>query len=623
MNAMLEDRKQLHIDTLKNNEYEDSKTHISSDGFAKSEKQRKKSRYISKEKIEKLDTYERYKLQNEAYKNDEIFCVEKNPSELDYKLFEIIYEKQVMPLFFEKADSSALKVMTPKNFFKRRQYSANYFMPVTVKSFKERKVTGRTITETNKEGVTEKFASARSFVDTSRDNINGVLEVVIDIDFHNEEERLEFEELEQFAHSVNYFSTEANTQPTAIVVTGNGIQLHYVLEEPVYRNNAKAIDKLLKAFYKTLKNVINNKVLSQIALSENTKCDEALNPINQKVRVPGTYNFSANNYAHTVILNEDTKYNMSNFLSENLGDYEEYKENQAAIQKEKSKKSNYRGNNGNGTKNIQRTLNRRIIDIESAMYYSSKHIKTGFRNDGFFCLIWQLLNLADYDKRLNKVKIANRVFEISDKLDVPYFKSIRQARNLVDSVERTMEKSNNRWMTNSSIEDKCIALQYANNKGFDFDIFFKESVESRREKQIEANREKKTNCIAKIKQMVSNGITNISRMARELEIARNTFYAYIKEILSDAGIQIKNLVDCIIKLRNYLRKISSQEVISRSNTEDLSLPSKYILFNTENLNNLTGKIAKIKGFISKKIKNLIKLPDKQKLNTNMQVCPQN
>lgn len=620
---MLEDRKQLHIDTLKNNEYEDSKTHISSDGFAKSEKQRKKSRYISKEKIEKLDTYERYKLQNEAYKNDEIFCVEKNPSELDYKLFEIIYEKQVMPLFFEKADSSALKVMTPKNFFKRRQYSANYFMPVTVKSFKERKVTGRTITETNKEGVTEKFASARSFVDTSRDNINGVLEVVIDIDFHNEEERLEFEELEQFAHSVNYFSTEANTQPTAIVVTGNGIQLHYVLEEPVYRNNAKAIDKLLKAFYKTLKNVINNKVLSQIALSENTKCDEALNPINQKVRVPGTYNFSANNYAHTVILNEDTKYNMSNFLSENLGDYEEYKENQAAIQKEKSKKSNYRGNNGNGTKNIQRTLNRRITDIESAMYYSSKHIKTGFRNDGFFCLIWQLLNLADYDKRLNKVKIAKRVFEISDKLDVPYFKSRRQARNLVDSVERTMEKSNNRWMTNSSIEDRCIALQYANNNGYDFDIFFKESVESKRLKQREANREKKTNCIAKIKQMVSNGITNISRMARELEIARNTFYAYIKEILSDAGIQIKNLVDCIIKLRNYLRNISSQEVISRSNTEDLSLPSKYILFNTENLNNLTGKIAKIKGFISKKIKNLIKLPDKQKLNTNMQVCPQN
>lgn len=620
---MLDDRKQLHIDTLKNNEYEDSKTHISSDGFDKSEKQRKKSRYSSKEEIKKLDTYERYKLQKEAYKNDEIFCVQKNPSELDYKLFETIYGKHVMPLFFEKADSSALKVMTPKNFFKRRQYSANYVMPVTVKSFKERKVTGRTITETNKEGVTEKFASARSFVDTSRDNINGVLDVVIDIDFHNREERLEFDELEQFAHSVNYFATEANAQPTAIVVTGNGIQMHYVLGTPVYRNNAKAIDKLLKAFYKTLKNVINNKVLPQITLSENTKCDEALNPINQKVRVPGTYNFTANTYAHTVILNENTKYNMGNFLSENLGDYEEYKEKQAIKQKEKAKKSNYRGNNGNGAKNIQRTLNRRITDIESAMVYASRHIKTGFRNDGFFCLIWQLLNLADYDKKLNKVKIANRVFEISDKLDVPYFKSIRQARNLVDSVERTMEKSNNRWMTNSSIEDRCIALQYANNNGYDFDIFFKESVESKRLKQRETNREKKTNCIYKIKQMVSNGITNISRMARELEIARNTFYAYIKEILSDAGIQIKNLVDCIIKLRNYLRNISSQEVISRSNTEDLSLPSKYILFNTENLNNLTGKIAKIKGFISKKIKNLIKLPDKQKLNTNMQVCPQN
>ena len=165
-------------------------------------------------------------------------------------------------------------------------------------------------------------------------------------------------------------------------------------------------------------------------------------------------------------------------------------------------------------------------------------------------------------------------------------------------------------------------MRYANNNGYDLDIFFKETVESRREKQREANREKKTNCIAKIKQMVNNGITNISRMARELEIARNTFYAYIKEILGDAGIQIKNLVDCIIKLRNYLRNIPSQEVISRSNTEDLSLPSKYILFSTENLNNLNGKIAKIKGFISKKIKNLIKLPDKQKLNTNMQVCPQ-
>ena len=447
---MLDDRKQIHIDSLKDKEYADSKTHISSDGFDKSEKQRKKSRYISKDEIEKLDTYERYKLKNEAYKNDEILCVEKNPSELDYKLFEIIYGKNVMPIFFEKADSSTLKVMTPKNFYRRRQYSANYFMPVTVKSFKERKVTGRTITETNKEGVTEKFASARSFVDTSRDNINGVLDVVIDIDFHNREERLEFKELEQFAHSVNFFATEANAQPTAIVVTGNGIQMHYVLEAPAYRNNTKVIDKLLKAFYKTLKNVINSKVLPQISLSENTKCDEALNPINQKVRVPGTYNFAAHTYAHNVVLNENTKYNMGNFLSENLGDYEEYKENQAIKKKEKSKKSNYRGNNGNGTKNIQRMLNRRIDDIESAMVYTSKHIKTGFRNNGFFCLIWQLLNLSDYDKRLNKVKIATRVFEISEKLDVPYFKSYRQARNLVDSVEKTMKKSENRWMK------KCI-----------------------------------------------------------------------------------------------------------------------------------------------------------------------
>lgn len=620
---MLEDRKQLLIDTLTKTEYKDSKTHISSDGFAKSEKQRKKSKYMSKEEIEKLDSYERFKLQNEAYKNDEILCVEKNPSELDYKLFDIIYGNKVTPLFFEKQDSSALRVMTPKNFYKRRQYSANYFMPVTVKSFKERKITGRTITETNKEGVTEKFASARSFVDTSRDNINGVLDIVVDIDFHNREERLEFYELEQFAHSVNFFATEVNAEPTAIVVTGNGIQAHYVLEEPVYRNNAKAIDKLLRAFYKTLKNVINNKVLPQIDLSEKTKCDEAINPINQKVRVPGTYNFSAHTYAHMVILNENTKYNMGNFLAENLGDYEEYKERQVINQKEKTKKSNYRGNNGNGTKNVQRMLNRRITDIEQAMLFTSKHIKTGFRNNGFFAITWQLLNLADYDKRLNKVKITNRILEISDRLEAPYFKSIKQARSFVDSVDRTMKKSDNRHLKNGSIEDRCIALQYSNNKGYDFDIFFKESVESKRIKQREANREKKVNCISKIKQMVSKGITNLSRMARELGIARNTLYSYIKEILEESGISLDNFVDCIKKLKDYLLNDNTGRVISMSNTEELSLPYKYSLFNTEKLNNLKKKIVKVTKKLSKKFKKLKITPVKSKFNTNMQVCPQN
>ena len=588
-----------HIENLRKIKYTNSKTVSSSDDISS---ERKAINYYTVEKIEKLDAYERYKLQQKAYRNDELFAVQKNPTELDYKLLDVIFGDKITPLFFSTAKSTSLYVKKPKNFFKMRQFSNNYFMPVTLKDFDTRKITVRTKKKENEQtGEIDELNVAFCYVATDRSNVNGVLDVVVDIDFHNEENRLEFEELERFAHAVNFFTTEAEVQPTGIVVTGNGIQLHYVLKEPVYRNSPN-IDKLLKTFYKKLKEVLNKEVLPNIELSKNTTCDDSLNPINQKVRVPGTFNFSSLTYAHAVIVNENSLYHMGEFLSSKLGDYEEFRNTiKEILRKKEEKVDKRRGNNGNGRGNILEVLKRRITDIEHAMVYASETVGTGFRNNGFLTLAWQYINLSDYKKKMTDSYIARELRRVDRSLEKPYFKNRGQVESFVDSVRETMNKSDGRHFRNASIEDYCTALQIAEDN-IEMEIFFKETVEAKRNKRRDANKEERNRKVSKIKQAILNNNFNIAKIAKSLNIARNTVYKIINELCDEANVKANNVREALKGLRKALIRL-----IIANKANPVSFQSRYLLFSTEKLNTTSkSSFEKVKKRF-KSIKNKLKL----------------
>ena len=594
--------KQLHKKILKNREYTDCKTKYSSFGFEDSFNKSRKTLLLTEEQITSLEPYEIFKLRQEALKNKALFCAEKNPTELDYKLLDLIFRDKVIPMFFRNKLSSSISNKSAKDFYAEKQYANNYFMPITVKSFKKRRITGRTSEDVDMStGEVKKFGKAVSYVQTSKNNINGVLDVVIDIDFHNESKT--YDELVDLSSSVDFFANEAGVQATAIVVTGQGIQLHYVLEQPVYRNS-KNIDKLLETFNKKLKDVINTEVLPNIAGCEYVKCDEALNPVSQKVRLPGTLNFVSFTYSHVVILNEDRLYHIGNFLNKFLGDYEDYRESiRLKIKENEEKKSKRKGgNHGNGRHNLSNALEKRINDISDAIVFQSEFQSTGFRNNGYLTLVWQMLNL----KTLNKKMVTEYISNIDAKLSVPYFKNMSAIERFVDSAERTMHSSKNKALTNKKIESYCTSLQFAKDNGMEFEIFFKETVEEQRKKKRLAKQEERGMLIKKLKTNVLNGV-DITNIARKLNVARNTVYAMIKECLSEFQIVVDKVSGSLELLRLKLiekiiegRKSKGGEpafVEEEHRADELKNNSaQYILFNTEKLNTEKNK-HKIRSFL--------------------------
>lgn len=536
--------------------------------------------FIKKDDILKLLPGESIYKVYKNYEDNKITFIEKNPNELDKKLMNLIFPEGIYPITFKNKSSKTVQFIDIDSFYKKHQYSDNYLMPVTVKSVETRKVTSSANRETKKVTTT-------SYVSTARNNINSVRSVAFDVDIHNDEFQPEKEELIHIARAVDFFATENCIPPTAIVVTGRGVQIHYVLEEPVYRNSER-IDSLLHTFYKTIKERLNNTVLNQIQVQYESrgrtkevllKCDEAINPINQKLRAPGTYNYAAGMYANTVVLHGDNKYNLSQTLTELNGEYINFKE----INKEtkvKKKSSGKRTNNGNGKSNLRIALRKRVDDIKDAMALTSSKIRTGFRNNSYLTLVWQMLELEKVDKEFSRRKMIKELEDLDKSLEIPYFRNSSGIESFVSAVEDTRSRAKNTSLTNKTVEGYCIALQIAKEEDMDFRTFFRKTVEEKRLLRKTGNKSKKALVISRIKQMAMNHLS-VSDMAKELGISRSSVYNYISQLLSSLKVRVKQGLSIVGNLRRGLIK----ELLERKqkNSEDKQMSSTYILFNTESL----------------------------------------
>lgn len=522
---------------------------------------------ISKENIlsKKLPIYNVdtiYRLK----KSGHTAMIEKNPSDSDIEFLELLF-KGVYPTFFGGKTSASIRTpKTVKEFFDLDQMSNNYYMPVTYKDISNKK---------KAEYIDNIGQSYKKFyTSTDKSNINSVRAVLVDIDCHTDEDLPLPEEIDHLARSINYMADQEGLAPTAVINSGRGVQLIYILEEPVYRNK-HVIDKMLRTFHRTLTTRLNEDILPHIESPTEAipqlKCDKQINPINQKMRCPGTLNYQSGSYAHVVILNKHNLFNMTNFLGENLGDYEEHSERIKELRKLKKKQKAKKGRkNTNSKNNMGIYCTRRIEAIKKAINYASEKKGTGFRNNGYFSLIWQMLGSLEISNyRYTRLEdIASEIYDFDSTLKIPYFSSFYEALKLVRSTARTRNNSNKKNLTNVAIENYCVALSIAHEDGIDLDIFYKPiQAQIRLEKKI-AREEEEEHLLKNISKAILTNRTIVA-ISEDFKKARGTIYNKLRTIAEKLGIrQSKKSLKGLFKkiYRALIRELNS----TTSPTKDLA-----------------------------------------------------
>lgn len=525
----------------------------------------KKGIYCKKEEVDSKLSFHIFDSIYKARKDKTPFYVEKNPSELDVKFLNIVFDEKTIPTFFLGKKSSSIRIRNVNSFLKGYQLSDNYYMPVTFRDIHAKTETSYIDSKGNKR--------TKSYLDTSRRNINSVRAVLVDIDCHSDFDLPNIQDLNHLASSINYYAEGLGIAPTAIINSGRGVQLIYVLERPLFRNRS-SVDKLLKTFQNTLINIIDKDILPNVApllSSESTdgktsqsfaiKCDRAINPINQKMRCPGTLNYRAGSYAHVVVLNENCVYNAGDFLGEQLGDYNEYLKVKKKTKAKKREKKRKGITDRNSKNNLAIYYVKRIEAIKKAMLHASETIGTGFRNNGYFSIVWQMIGLMEVSDSKFKCQedIASEIYEFDASLSSSYFKNYGAAVKFVESARKSREKSLNTSLSNKAIEDYCIALNIAHEDGIDLEPFFTPTVRETRIEKQERRAIKDDRLLKRIKNQVLDCKT-IMNIADDCNVARNTIYDRLKAIAKELGIE--GFKDTVKGLYAVIRKALIDTLVS-------------------------------------------------------------
>lgn len=526
-----------------------------------------------------------------------LVLVENNPSEKDFEFMKFLESgrNNSKTIAFKSKSSNSIRIQKYKDLIKENSFSNSYFIDATVKEM------SRNTSTRKKETLNGIYYQSVSYVNTRQGNIQSVNSLMLDIDFHNI--ALTNKELERTADSIIYFAKETGNPlllPTAIVVSGRGLQLTFMLKERIFRHGVKkhqrVIDSLLRQTRKQLIDVYNKDILSNIEIGFDIKmsCDTNGNPINQKRRLPGTLNFSSGTYAYTYYLNKENLFHMGEFLEYYKGSYEDYlekvKEDKERIKNERKKASSKKkknGNNGNGRNNILNTLQRRIDEIAYAMKEVSKIKPEGWRNNAYFTLVCQYLNLQYYKNSLNDEVIASLLIAVDDTLVSPQFSSKQEAINFVNSSRISYESFRNKYFSNKSIEDFCEVLRVAKAEGIPLNYFFKETKTSTRERRLQESKERRNKRIEMIENEFLKG-SSISNISRMFNLSRTYVYKLIKAFAKKLGLRIiKGRFDAIKILNRIKAKILlkiKNEKASEKHPNPMPPSHSLLLFNTEKVN---------------------------------------
>lgn len=561
------------------NKEESNKTFFASAGF---QHENTEVVYITKDEIEKGPYFVLDKIYS-AKDNGLFINVQTNPRDEDIRFLNFLLRDRrsnnKRGTFFKNKSSRHLRLVTPEEFLNEVQFSDSYFMDVSLKDVYTRRETATSKDIYDKEtGSYKQNAKAYSYVKTDRSNIFSVGSLLIDIDFH--EENMSEKELDLLADGILFFAMQegAYYTPTAIVNSGRGLQLHFVLEERLFRHgadkNQRNIDKMLRLSHQALMDKYDNIILPNLPYDD-LKCDRNINAINQKRRVPGTLNFKSGTYAKVVHFNESQVIMLGDMLNDYYGEYSEFLEAQKSWEKETTKRRNKTGNNGNGRGNISIVLEKRIADFEKAMIEVSNFESSGWRNNAYFSLAVQYINLKKYNNMSFK-SIAAELERIDSQLQKPYFtKGFDKIESFVMSADESYNNFNSQFLTNDSIEEYTTVLQLAYNNGVELEFFFKETITEKRNKLLKANKEKRNKRIQETKRLVLQNY-NIQDISNKLDITRNTVYQYLKEILGKTGSSLKGLLK---EVKNFLVKDKLKEVLQLKRASKKMLASAITKWN--------------------------------------------
>lgn len=517
---------------------------------------------------------------------------------LDIEFLRTVSRDKNIIVFLDKYSTSArfVKASNIDNII-QEQKSNSYYMSVCLKDYTKSRI--KVVNYIDKNGNKKSFE--KNYYDIRKYNIQTINELCIDMDIHgSKDEEIDYyheynkEYFTQLKNSILFYADELDIiKPTSIVYTGRGLQLHFVLSEPMYINSSKMFG-YINQVYRVLKKEYH-KILDNI--DTEAKIDDNVNAICQKLRLPGSIHFTVGNRAETIYLDSNCLLDDREFLSQYAISYDEYKEIKKEREREEKesiekygkktkarKKKEYTDKQKRAARQNSVNLHKgRVSDIETAIQFQQKQLKTytGYRNKAYYLLVSEFLKLG-YSKKY----MASKLKEIDNELRYSYFANDKQIDRFINSAISSIKEWQTIYLTNKAIVDYNPWIKECIEEGCKFKVFGKKiRKEIRWEKRQDRFNHRKNLILELMDISIEKLKYFVQYFMSEYNISRNTVYRYhkISQVMNSRGkskltkllkaLDIKKN-DFFFKIKSLLKKEATENNISNNLNRSLKSNSE-------------------------------------------------
>ena len=412
--------------------------------------------------------------------------------------------------------------------FKKKRYSRNY-KDISEGEF----LVGQR--ELKKGYIESKEHVSLSATDTSQGNIKSTSVCVVDIDFHNTYGYLTVDDARIFAEYLDFGLSLAGVPANAYVYTGTGLHVYYYYNRVLWQNyerDKKVISLLQDAYDRVYK------IIGELAISVTDITKDMIEPFKKSknpkvstdrislrrpmVRAVGSIHEKSQNVCTCIKFNDNLRrWNLGDLISaakDYLGEEPTGKEWVDYDKKHKKDSQVFRDN-------ISALNENRATDIITILSERGE----GHRNRAYCSLVVLMLNQG-----LSLDKIKSKLLEIDTQNSVDYFKNDRKAGSLVMSMNNWY----NRHPKNNLGQVALTNESYLGFMNLDFDSVSDLNLITLgniprsviRAEKAAVRKTRMGNFFNRYTEMWVKGELNISELAREFDVCRNTIYNWIKKL---------------------------------------------------------------------------------------------
>lgn len=336
--------------------------------------------------------------------------------------------------------------------------------------------------------------------DFTSDGIGAAHAIVIDIDAHDND----FEFKEEHIDAMEFYGFfDSILRPNAVIYTGRGLHLWYVIEPLLYNKES------LKSYYKDTVTLLIKQIQKELKkikteFSANLIVDKNVSSVRQLIRIPGSMN-KGKKVRIVRDYNTSSKYTL-----QEIQEYYEEEKKEDAIKN----KILYKNINGQMTEEDLIKLNEKRLDDMDTLIELRRQSKTliGSRQNILSNTIWCSINMGR-----SKEETLNLLHEKNDSMGPNKIWNQRKLNKMYEYVEKYHERRPR--ISNQSMCEFCLVTE--EEKEFLYIAKSKKhsKQKTQRKKILQSN---------KIFNLYTQGY-NYIQIAEKLKMHRTTVSKYLKE----------------------------------------------------------------------------------------------